>query len=152
MTLEEKIHPRGEVEIIAHDEQGNEISRELNRNLVVLNGRQRLAKLLAGDSTQVIDYFRIGTGTTTPVSSNTALQTPVNISAGVTQKAVDSFDFPATNKVRFTMSLTNAQGNGNALTEYGLYTADDVLFARVVVPPFSKTSAAALTIRWTITF
>lgn len=152
MNNQELINPLGEVEIIALDENGHEIDRIFNNNLVVLNGRQRLAKLLSGDSDVVIDYFRIGTGTTAPVSSNTALQTPVNISSGVTQKAIDGFDFPATNKVRFNMSLTSAQGNGNEITEYGLYLEDDVLFARVVLPPFNKTSAASLNIRWTITF
>lgn len=128
------------------------VETEHVKNLVVLNGRQRLAKLLAGDETGTVQNFRIGTGTTATSAADTSLQTQVNFEVGVSQKALDSATYPATNKVQFNFTIAADEANGNALSEFALYTSDNVMFARVVRSPFTKTAGAVITGWWRINF
>lgn len=149
--MKDRINPTGVVEFTHHYEDGSTETLTVN-NLVVLQGRERLAKLLGGDETDPVQFFRIGTGNTAVTAEQTALQTQVNILPGQNQKAVDSVTYPADHQVRFNFSLLSNEGNGNSLSEFALYTADGLMFARVVRPPFTKTNAAAITGTWTINF
>jgi len=149
--MKDHIRVTGEVEFEIRHTDGR-IEYEHVKNLVVSVGRERLAKLLAGDETGTVQYFRIGTGTTASASANTALQTQVNITSGVNQKAIDSATYPAVGKVQFNFTLDNDEGNGNDISEYALYTSDGVMFARVVRSPFAKTSGSVITGRWKINF
>lgn len=149
--MTERINPKGVVEFTHHYSDGTTETITV-RNLVVLAGRERLAKLLGGDETDTVEFFRIGTGNIAVTAEQTALQTQVNILPGQNQKAVDSVTYPAANRVRFNFSLLSNEGNGNTLSEFALYTTDGVMFARVVRPPFTKTDAAAITGTWTINF
>lgn len=149
--MNEGIKVTGHVEFI-HYRDGKEVARHEQNNLVVTLGRTRLSKLIGGDESAHVTKFSTGTGTTAPSAADTAMQTGVNITSGQPYKSLDDTNYPAAGKVRFEMSLGTAEANGNNLTEYGLFTSDDVLFARVVRPPFSKTSSDTLSIRWTINF
>lgn len=149
--MNEGIKVTGHVEFI-HYRDGIEVARYEHKNLVVTLGRTRLSKLIAGDETAFVTKFRTGTGSTAPAASDSGMQTGVNITTGQPYKAVDNVTYPAAGKVRFEMSLGTSEANGNTLAEYGLFTSDNVLFARVVRPAFAKTSSDSLTIRWTINF
>ena len=66
----------GEVELIVRDENGNIESREKTRNMIVNAGKTEAAKLLiAVAGTKPFKYLQIGTGTTSPTVTDTALQT-----------------------------------------------------------------------------
>lgn len=149
--MEETLHVKGEVHFEFRYADGR-VERDVFRNLVVTNGRQRLAKLLGGDETDTVAFYRIGTGTSAVTASDTALQTQVNVSVGNAQKAIDSATYPAANKVQFDFTIDNDEANGNNLSEFALYTSDAVMFARVVRTPFAKTNAVAITGHWIITF
>lgn len=149
--MNSKIKVTGDVYFEIRHADGR-VETEHVKNLVVLVGRQRLAKLLAGDETGTVQNFRIGTGTTASSAADTALQTQVNFSVGVSQKALDSATYPATNNVQFNFTIDADEGNGNNLSEFALYTSDNVMFARVVRSPFAKTSGSVVTGRWRINF
>lgn len=104
-----------------------------------------LAALLTnGDDT--FTHFAVGTGTTTPTLSDTALAAEIDRVA-VTAKVVSA------NELEVQAFLTNGDGNGT-LTEYGLYTAASggTLLARgLFSTALVKTSQAPAVIVVTIT-
>lgn len=66
----------GEVELIVRDENGNIESTEKLRNMIVNAGKTEAAKLLiAASGSKPFKYLQIGTGTTSPTVSDTALET-----------------------------------------------------------------------------
>lgn len=132
---------------------GKPILHSIERNLVVRTGKELLTAFLSGTGTPgPITKFRVGTGTAEPVSADTDLDNAVNITTGP-DKAIDGVEFPAPNQVRFNFSLGSAEANGNALTEFGLFTAGNVMFARKKRnSPINKSSDITISFSWTITF
>ena len=61
-------------------------------------------------------------------------------------------EYPATGQVRFNWSLSTAELNGVAITEFGLLCADGTLFSRKQRKPIEKESDLSLTGSWTILF
>lgn len=75
-----------------------------------------------------------GTGTTDATEEDTDLQTAV----GATLKAVTTTK--TDRQVEFTHQLTTAEGNGNDLSEFGIFLDDGTLLARVNFAPVTKQS------------
>lgn len=91
-------------------------------------------------------HFAVGTGTTTPTVSDTALATEIDRVA-LTAKVINN------NELEVQAFLTNADGNGT-LTEYGLWTAatGGTLLARgLFTTAVSKNAQAPAVIVVTIT-
>lgn len=71
--------------------------------------------------------FKVGTGTTTPLITDTDLETPVDITAGVQTKAFVS-GYPTFDESSFNVTirslLLTTDANGNSLTEVGIVNTD----------------------------
>lgn len=105
--------------------KGELIEQYEDNNLVVDVSKQQLAHLVGGDVTsRSITKIGFGTGGTAPEVGNTGL------TAGFYSKALGAASYPATNAVQFAFSLGTTEANGMAIIEFGLFCANDVLFAR----------------------
>lgn len=116
-------------------------------NLIVNNSKQVHAQLLGGDVTnQSVTKIGFGTGTNVPDVGNSALTNAVI-------KALDSHNYPASNEVNFNFSLGTSEANGTSISEFGLLTAANTLYARKVRGvPIAKTNTISFSGTWTITF
>jgi len=115
-------------------------------NLIVNGAKDQLARLVGGNgANRHVTQIGFGTGTAAASPGNTAL-------TGAYWKPVTSVSYPATGQVAFAWSLSTAEANGMALTEFGLRCADGTLFARKVRNPIHKSDDLSLTGTWTIIF
>lgn len=116
------------------------------QNLIVNGAKNQLARLIGGDgANRQINRIGFGIGVTAASPNDTTL-------TGALVKAIGGHSYPATGQVRFDWSLSTAEANGSALTEFGLLCADDTLFARKVRAPIQKDADLSLTGSWTIIF
>ncbi len=93
--------------------------------------------------------IKVGTGTNTPSSGDTDLQTPVNIDGDNFKNFVTGFpsiDFTAfSSEIRAILLTTEA--NGNNLSEFGIVNGDGtpLLFMRSVFTAFAKNNTTQVT-------
>lgn len=89
--------------------------------------------------------FAVGTNTTTPLVTDTALGTIVAINGGNYKVFVSGYPtFDETNMIStIRCLLLTTEANGNSLTEFGLFNNDGTkkLFSRTVYTPITKTTA-----------
>ena len=87
--------------------------------------------------------FRTGTGTTTPIASQTALVTPVTAAATFLTGYPIVPPSVSLNLVMIRAFLDTTQANGNSLTEFGIFNTDGTpkMFSRTVHNPITKTSS-----------
>ncbi len=125
---------------------GRLLARERVHNLVTLAGRNLARDLLVGDATATLTHFALGTGTTSVVAGDTALETEVYRDV-ITQTSTSD------GEVEVKQYLSSTEANGSSLSEAGLLTASTggVLFARVTYTPIAKTSSIAVSFTWTVT-
>lgn len=116
-------------------------------NLVPTAGRNLLRDFLAGDGPAALSHVALGTGTTAPAATDTALQNEIFRDA-ITQKVKDVA------KLTVKYYLGTQYANGYTLAEAGLFNAatGGVMYARVTFPPDEKTAAQAWNITWDLTF
>lgn len=117
------------------------------KNLIVANSKQIHARLLGGDVTnRSITQIGFGTNPAAPTSGNTTL-------TDAYVKNVDNVSYPAAHQVRFAFSLGTAEANGKAISEFGLLTEGNMLYARKVrAAPLNKESDLTFAGTWTINF
>lgn len=116
-------------------------------NLIVNGAKSQLARLVAGDGAgRHITHIGFGAGTGAANPNDTAL------AAGAFWKPVLSVSYPAAGQAAFAWSLSTAEANGMAITEFGLRCADGTLFARKVRAAIHKSDDLSLTGTWTIIF
>ena len=116
------------------------------KNLIVNGAKNQLARLIGGAGTsRHITQIGFGIGQAAAMPGNTALTSPYI-------KAIGSVEYPAIGQVRFNWSLSTAEMNGVAITEFGLICADGTLFSRKQRAPIEKESDLSLTGSWTILF
>ena len=115
-------------------------------NLIVNGAKDQLARLVGGAGAgRHITHIGFGVGTSAASPNNTGL-------TGAYWKPVTAVSYPATGRVAFDWSLSTAEANGLAITEFGLRCADGTLFARKVRQPIHKSDDLSLTGTWTIIF
>ena len=89
--------------------------------------------------------FKIGTGTTTPVVSDTDVETGVNINGGATKIFVSGYPTLDETNMQATIRclLTTTEGNANSITEFGLFNEDGsaLMFSHAVFAAITKTSS-----------
>jgi len=84
-----------------------------------------------------------------PLATDEMLYSPISSPA---QKPV-VVDYTDVATVRFTGELTSSEGNGNGISEVGLFTdSHDLLFARKTFGVLTKTSDFTFIFRWSIIF
>lgn len=140
-------HVRGHVSVLVEHEDGRTETIEQD-NLLVNAGRNRIAAIIAGNSTDLPDYIAIGTGTTAAALTDTALGTEVDRNQIASK--TDSVGV-ATFKAFFGKS----EANGNTIAEVGLFdlASGGTMFCRAILSStIAKTSTISLTITWTLTF
>ena len=86
--------------------------------------------------------FKIGIGTTNPTESDTDLETGVNINGGATKSFVSGYPVIDTTNLQSTIRtlLDTTEGNGNSLTEFGLFNTDGspLMFSHSVFTAITK--------------
>ena len=144
--IKEKIKLKGRVKIIAKDKNGKVKDKREIDNLIVAVGKDYLASWLATDpqSGTFMKYIAIGTGTTAPTSSDTALQAETDRAAGTLSSSGNSWKNTAT----ITLSASAA------ITEAGLFSASTggTMFSRVTFSAVNLSAGESITIEWTVTF
>lgn len=114
-------------------------------NLIVAVGRESACHLLAGAGTgKEVTQIGFGTGTAPVTDADTG------ITAGYL-KPFDAVTYPVANQVKFDWALETGENNGVDVTEYGLFSTDGTLFAKVLQPPIAKTSSVRIQGYWIIT-
>lgn len=117
-------------------------------NIVVNNGRNRIASLIAQDSTAFPSHIAIGTDATAATVTDTTLGTEVDRNAISSDSATAAV---ATFKAFFSKS----EANGNTIAEVGMFdqAAGGTMFCRSILSStVAKTASISLTITWTLTF
>jgi len=144
-VMDTVIQAKGRVFLQARDEQGALVWEIDNPNTVVNLGRECLAHLLAGDTTnRIVTKIGFGTSNATTLPTTTAL-------TGAFLKAIDGATYPTQTSVQFTFSLGASENNGMQVEELGLLTANNTLFARFR-QSFQKTAGVTINGLWQITF
>lgn len=127
--------------------RGELIERFEEKNLIVVGSQQIHAKLLGGAVTnQSVTQIGFGTSSAAPAFGNTAL-------TDAFVKPVDTVSYPASNQVQFAFSLGSLEANGKAISEFGLLTPSNVLYARKTrSAPLNKDTDLSFSGTWTISF
>lgn len=103
------------IDIKAIDNVTGQVKDERSiHNLVVTNGKSRIAQLINGVSTNFFEYVGIGTGTTSPVVGDTDLE------AEVTRELATTSEDP-TGTAKWVNVFTFSSGESYAITETGIF-------------------------------
>jgi hypothetical protein len=141
----------------AEKEKINLVNGEIpvSKNLFVDGGRQALCYVFGGRS-PMADYacqnFGIGTGTSPAAVIDTALESPIAFSTGVYLKAVDAVSFITPFEARVEYTIGAGQANGYLITEFGLFSGNGILLARIVNVGINKTSDWSPSFTWRLRF
>ena len=117
-----------------------------DKNKVVAVGLESVLQLLGNSETvanKAITQIGFGTSNSQPLLSDTGL-TDAYI------KAIDAVSFPSQLELKIDWSLATSEANGKLISEYGLFHADGVLFARKVRATIDKQSDLSFVGSWTI--
>ena len=131
---------KGKLSIALNDEVVQEVD-----NLVVTAGKGYVASRMKDASATAMSHMAIGSGTTNPAASDTALETELGRVA-LTSTTVSS--------AVVTYVATFAAGTGTgAVTEAGILNASSsgTLLCRTEFSVVNKGSSDSLTITWTVT-
>ena len=122
---------------------GQVISTFVRRNLIVATGYAAAAQALAGVAGAAITAVRVGTSTSPPATTDTAITNAVQV-------PVVSVEYPDS-AVQFNFQINANTANGLNIAEWGLITADGRLFSRMVRDEIiAKTDAIEILGNWTI--
>lgn len=104
-----------------------------------------LRDAIYGDSVTYPSHIAIGTGTTAPTASDTALETEV-FPDGANRSAISSLTKPSSKVVRLQMLVGAGEANGDDLTEVGVVNAatSGTFMNRVVHTAISKDASFEL--------
>ena len=120
------------------------------KNLVVTYGLNLMAKYLSGGTVSTpVNHIAVGTGTTPPSSTNTALGVEVSRKQASVAQGVGA----DAHKVTFQATWAAGQLN-NSFTEAGLFDAATAgnMFSRVTFAAVPVSSADTLIATWVISF
>lgn len=152
MPNNEIVVPTGMVHLLFHNIKTGKKEEILVKNMFVTAGKNSLADALRGETSNnkgIITYCALGTGTTAPALSDTALQTEI-------ARKLISVRSASANVATFQTFFTTSEGNGT-LKEAGLFgdlasgTANSgTLFCRTAINR-TKSSNDTLTLSWAVT-
>lgn len=117
-----------------------------DKNLVVDHGKQSIIKLLANDGiTNYISQIAFGEGTVDPAAGDIDLTNKYI-------KNILGYSYSGMNTIIFNWELLAIEGNGLIITEYGLFSNGDMLFARKVRSAIEKEIDIIFEGTWRISF
>ena len=103
-------------------------------------GLNLIRNWMYGDSVNALSHIGVGTGITTPQATDTALE------ASVIRKAFSTQTKGSDGIATYEMQLLTSEGNGNTLTEVGIFNSASVgdMLNRITHTGVPKTSATEL--------
>ena len=139
----------GRVHFLIKGPDGKIKTDEWHNNLVVTTGKNYIADQLSDRGVAAMSHMAIGTGTTAPAATDTALQTELdrNALSSITQgSGADA------NKVTYICDWAAGDGTG-AITEAGIFNSVSAgtMLCRSVFPVKNKGAADTLTLTWVLT-
>jgi len=148
MILNDKIKLTGHLHIQVVNREG-EITREYDWDNMITNvGYLAAAQSLAGVSGAAINSVAMGTNSTAPALTDTAITSPFSVPVtGVVYHPILTDD-PKWVQFNFTVGFLQAVGMN--IYEWGLITADGRLFSRLTRSLIAKTNEMQLVGQWTI--
>lgn len=149
MKTIESLKAKGTVNIQVINKDGKVIE-SMTTNKVVDLGIDALLKHINGAYNGLIETFKIGTGNTAPQGANTDLESPVEFETGVSTKAYDTVGYPSDKEVQYQLTIDFTEGNGNTLSEIGLFFGDGRMFSRFIHQGINKTSYIKIVFQYTI--
>jgi hypothetical protein len=142
----DEIKLSGAVTFVHRGVDGKVKEIDVVKNLIVNKGKEVVAKLINGVTTDFFDYIQIGTGTTAPAATDTALQT--YYSEGLASRTYEA-DYRA--RLAFTFSFAESV----TITESGVFdkakAASPNMLARQTFAGKAMASGESLEVVWTIT-
>lgn len=145
--LNEDLKATGMVQIKRIDSTGTVVQEFEVPNLVVTTGKTYIAaKMVATTNSPVsMTHMAIGTGTTSPGASDTALGTQAG------RVALDGGSATA-NAITYTATFPAGTGTG-AITEAGIFNASSggTMLCRTVFPVVNKASGDTIAVTWVVT-
>lgn len=153
--INENIKPTGELTITLRDANGNVKVQKTVPNLVTTVGKNLIAARLAGAPTGTYGaptYMAIGSGSTAAAIGDTALQTQIPVSTGITVGRQTLTATATTNYVDFACTFEAGRGTG-AITEAGIFNdvTTGTMLCRTVFNSVYKDAGDTLTINWRVT-
>ena len=135
---------QGYFRVNVFNREGQIINVLEDNNLVVISGRTVMSILLAeADSNKKITKLAFANDVSEEDEELTDLANKHIIT-------LDGYTYPNDTAVKFNWSLGFGDYNNNVITNYGLYTEDETLFAMKVRPEITKDEFIALEGEWTI--
>lgn len=131
------------LKVIAND--GTILEEYEDNNLVVNLGREIIAKRLGGGSSETLLKISVGTGTAAPLIGDTAITSPFT-------KNVNTVSYPTVGTVQLDWSIETSEANGKAITEFGILTNSNTLFARKTRAVINKDNTFRLEGIWQFIF
>lgn len=127
---------------------GRLIEHSRRKNLIVGGSKFIHAQLIGGNvAGNSVTQVGFGSNATPPVLSDSSLSADAYI------KPLDAVSYSAPNKVDFSYSLGSLEALGLSLAELGLFTAGNLLYARLVrAAPLIKDQSVSLAAIWTETY
>lgn len=123
---------------------GKLVDYQEDKNLIVISGRNTMSKLL-GESLNDRRITKIGfADDVSEEDENTTEFSDSYI------KSLDNYTYPSETSVKFVWSLDFGEYNENVITNYGLFTEDEHLFAMKVRPSITKDEYIAINGEWTV--
>ena len=143
---EEKLKITGICTIIIRDKDKRVISIERKKNVITNAGKAYVAKLIGGIVTAPFSYIQIGTGTTTPSPSDTALE-----SFYAEKQATAMFVEPSSVVFSAMFDFTESAN----ITESGVFSGpgatSPVMLCREVFGAKSVSAGQYLEVSWKVT-
>ena len=118
-----------------------------DKNLVVNLGKYSLCRLLSNNTPEnyYIDQMGFGEGTDDPTSGDVGLTNQILV------PIIDYTEY-GLSTIIFNWELLTHEGNGMMITEYGLFTHGNILFARKIRSAIEKKVNIILEGTWKIVF
>jgi hypothetical protein len=143
----EELKATGLVKIV-HTNAAGKLVKEFNvPNLVVTAGKNHIAAKIAATTNSPVSmtHMAIGTGTSSPGASDTALGTQ-------TGRVSLSGTTVSTNTITYTATFPAGTGDG-AITEAGVFNASSggTMLCRTTFPVVNKQSGDTIAITWVVT-
>jgi len=132
---------------IEHFRNGKKIDERVYENLIVNVGKAQVAGLIGGVVTGTFGYIAVGTGTTSPSASDTALQSEVaRVASTNTQVTTNVTNDTLQMQATFTFTASYA------ITEAGIFNASTggVMLARQTFGAINVVSEDIIVITWKV--
>ena len=143
--LQDSIKVTGNLKVVLTGPDGQVKDEQEFKNLVVTTGKNFIASRMKDTSDTAMSHMAIGSGTTSAVVGDTALETELG-RVSLTSTTVTA------NSVAYVATFPAGTGTG-AVTEAGILNASSsgTLLCRTVFSVINKGAADTLGITWTVT-